>query len=399
MSVNFASDASPSAATACASAVVPPRFGTLIPNRIFVGGISPNTTEEDLRSLFSKYGSVKFTKIIVDRNGVSKGYGFVTFETEEEAKQAQKVAENIVLKDRKLNIAPAVKKQPFTRVYDTPVVSNGSMIVYHNGIPYIYQNPGSIVLNPEPAYHFQQPQATYPMIYAQPLYLPQQYQFHHVTPGVPTHCVYPPTATHPSASTSGSTPEMYQIITVPVSSNPLSGTSPYTTNQAATTGPIHVLEHPENSHSEGAAAEENRVSYSSRPNSASEAVCGSPSNMVASVRVTMTGNPMMQGAGDATRGYTLTENCGHQPQFLSKAVSGVTVMAYPAPVVLAGSTSLSKISAEKGYGAVSDCNISSNVAAEALTPPPTPITRTSQNGSRINALVKEMTNQLQTFNL
>ncbi|XP_022256134.1 polyadenylate-binding protein, cytoplasmic and nuclear-like, partial [Limulus polyphemus] len=362
------------------------------------------TTEEDLRSLFSKYGSVKFTKIIVDRNGVSKGYGFVTFETEEEAKQAQKVAENIVLKDRKLNIAPAVKKQPFTRVYDTPVVSNGSVIVYHNGIPYVYQNPGSVVLNPEPTYHFQQPQATYPMVYAQPVYLPQQYQFHHVTPGVPTHCVYPSAAAHPPAGTSASTPEMYQIITVPVSSNPLPGTPAYTTNQAATTGPIHVLEHPENSHSDGAAAEqENRVSYSSRPNSAGEVVCGSPSNMVASVRVTMTGNPMMQGAGDATRGYTLTENCGHQAQFMSKSVSGVTVMAYPAPVVLARSTSLSKISAEKGYEGVnnnlSDCNISSNMTAEALTPPPTPVTRTSQNGSRINALVKEMTNQLQTFNL
>ncbi|GBN64539.1 hypothetical protein AVEN_259784-1 [Araneus ventricosus] len=37
-------------------------------------------------------------------------YGFVTFETEEEARRIQKEAD-IILKDKKLNIAPAIKKQ------------------------------------------------------------------------------------------------------------------------------------------------------------------------------------------------------------------------------------------------------------------------------------------------
>lgn len=32
---------------------------------------------------------MKSTKIIVDRAGVSKGYGFVTFETEQEAQRLQ----------------------------------------------------------------------------------------------------------------------------------------------------------------------------------------------------------------------------------------------------------------------------------------------------------------------
>lgn len=52
-----------------------------------MGGISANTTEQDLLELFSQYGIVKATKIISDRAGVSKGYGFVTFETEEEARR------------------------------------------------------------------------------------------------------------------------------------------------------------------------------------------------------------------------------------------------------------------------------------------------------------------------
>lgn len=55
----------------------PPKFGTLIPNRIFVGGISCQTTEDELMQLFSKFGAVRGTKIILDRAGVSKGYGWV----------------------------------------------------------------------------------------------------------------------------------------------------------------------------------------------------------------------------------------------------------------------------------------------------------------------------------
>lgn len=66
-----------------------PKYGTLVPNRIFVGGISASTSEAELAQLFSAYGNVKATKIISDRAGVSKGYGFVTFETEEEAKRLQ----------------------------------------------------------------------------------------------------------------------------------------------------------------------------------------------------------------------------------------------------------------------------------------------------------------------
>ncbi|XP_044741403.1 RNA-binding protein Musashi homolog 2-like isoform X2 [Chrysoperla carnea] len=95
-----------------------PKYGTLVPNRVFVGGISANTTEVELAQLFSTYGTVKATKIISDRAGVSKGYGFVTFESEEEAKRLQREADNIVLRERKLNIAPAIKKQPFSRPLD-----------------------------------------------------------------------------------------------------------------------------------------------------------------------------------------------------------------------------------------------------------------------------------------
>jgi len=93
-----------------------PMYGTLVPNRLFVGGISPQTSEKELCEAFTSYGNVVSAKIIQDRGGVSKGYGFITFETEAEARTicdgiANKELLPIVLRDRRLNIAPAVKKQ------------------------------------------------------------------------------------------------------------------------------------------------------------------------------------------------------------------------------------------------------------------------------------------------
>lgn len=170
-----------------------PRFGTMVPKRIFVGGISPHTSEAELHELFSHYGVVTNTKIISDRAGVSKGYGFVTFDREEDALRAQATGANITLRERRLNIAPAIKKQPFTRVYDpTQSVPNGT-VLYHNGIPYTYHNGMAFFVTPESAYQYAAatqtttPAATtanYPLLYQPSLYYPQQaaYQYQNIVP-------------------------------------------------------------------------------------------------------------------------------------------------------------------------------------------------------------------------
>ncbi|VDP99539.1 unnamed protein product [Trichobilharzia regenti] len=92
---------------------LPPKIGTLIPNRIFVGGINSNTTEDELRTFFSTYGVIKDVKIINDKSAQSKGtYGFVTFENQEIAEKIIKnETEALIFKDRKLNIGYAVRKQ------------------------------------------------------------------------------------------------------------------------------------------------------------------------------------------------------------------------------------------------------------------------------------------------
>jgi RNA recognition motif-containing protein len=64
------------------------RFGsTMVPNRIFVGGLANGTSEQELRNFFSVYGEVKVVKIVKDKGGALKGFGFITFNTEEEVKK------------------------------------------------------------------------------------------------------------------------------------------------------------------------------------------------------------------------------------------------------------------------------------------------------------------------
>ncbi|EDW58034.2 protein boule [Drosophila virilis] len=104
-----------------------PIYGTVIPNRVFVGGISRDTTESDLMIAFSAYGTVRSTKIIVDQDGFNKGYGFVTFETEEEAQRLQSVGKCVILRNRRLNIAPAFKKQPIRPKLQPIIETNGTV--------------------------------------------------------------------------------------------------------------------------------------------------------------------------------------------------------------------------------------------------------------------------------
>ncbi|CAH8650700.1 unnamed protein product [Schistosoma rodhaini] len=115
-----------------------PKFGTLIPNRIFVGGIPSNTNEQELKSFFSSFGHVKDVKIINDRLGASKGsYGFVTFESQEMAEKIIKdESETLIFKDRKLNIGHAIRKQ---QIFPRPELTT-TLLFTGNAIPYSFQN-------------------------------------------------------------------------------------------------------------------------------------------------------------------------------------------------------------------------------------------------------------------
>lgn len=56
---------------------------------LYVGNLSWNMTEDDLRNLFEQYGTVSSIKIVKDREtGRSKGFGFVEMENDTEAQNA-----------------------------------------------------------------------------------------------------------------------------------------------------------------------------------------------------------------------------------------------------------------------------------------------------------------------
>ncbi|XP_065831970.1 protein boule-like [Oscarella lobularis] len=84
-----------------------------IPNRIFVGGIAFRTTELELKMYFQTFGAVRDSTIITDQKGLSKGYGFITFECQEDASRVQEQG-TVYLKGKKLNIGPAIRKQSTT---------------------------------------------------------------------------------------------------------------------------------------------------------------------------------------------------------------------------------------------------------------------------------------------
>ncbi|GAB4311466.1 MAG: hypothetical protein Kow00127_01500 [Bacteroidales bacterium] len=56
---------------------------------IFVAKLGPSTTGDDLHQLFSNYGEVLSAKVIMDRDtGMSKRYGFVEMQNDDEARNA-----------------------------------------------------------------------------------------------------------------------------------------------------------------------------------------------------------------------------------------------------------------------------------------------------------------------
>ncbi|XP_061179827.1 uncharacterized protein LOC133188422 isoform X3 [Saccostrea echinata] len=175
-----------------------PKYGTVIPNRIFVGGIAANTSEQELKQFFAAYGAVKDSKIIADRAGVSKGYGFITFENQEDADRIiKKDSDNLVFKDRKLNIGPAVRKQQvLPRAYGVDSLTTDTLdasipagtVLLANGVPYTYQNGMAIFHAPEGGYPVAQPQISSASLSAMmvpqtpTMYLAPQYTYPPTTP-------------------------------------------------------------------------------------------------------------------------------------------------------------------------------------------------------------------------
>ena len=81
-------------------------------SKIFVGGLSWGTDDNGLHEAFSAYGQVTDAKVITDREtGRSRGFGFVTYASAEEAQSAIDAMNGSELDGRTLNVNIAQERE------------------------------------------------------------------------------------------------------------------------------------------------------------------------------------------------------------------------------------------------------------------------------------------------
>lgn len=89
-------------------------------NKLYVGNMAYETTNEELSELFSEYGNVSEVKIIFDREtNRSKGFGFITFDDASSCESAIEALNGYEFKGRtlKVNVAQDRKKREFSNNY------------------------------------------------------------------------------------------------------------------------------------------------------------------------------------------------------------------------------------------------------------------------------------------
>jgi cold-inducible RNA-binding protein len=81
--------------------------------KLFVGGLSGDTKDEGLRQAFASYGEITEAKVITDRDtGRSRGFGFVTFAQDDDAKTAISKMDGTNLDGKTIKVNEAQEKSP-----------------------------------------------------------------------------------------------------------------------------------------------------------------------------------------------------------------------------------------------------------------------------------------------
>ena len=81
-------------------------------NKLFVGNLSFNTTENDLQDAFAAHGTVTETNLMMDRmSGRPRGFGFITMSTAEEAQKAIAALNGAQLDGRALTVNVAKPRE------------------------------------------------------------------------------------------------------------------------------------------------------------------------------------------------------------------------------------------------------------------------------------------------
>ena len=81
--------------------------------KLYVGGLSYNTSDQGLHDVFSQAGQVESAKVITDREtNRSKGFGFVEMSTDEEAQAAINKYNGAELQGRPMTVNEAKPMAP-----------------------------------------------------------------------------------------------------------------------------------------------------------------------------------------------------------------------------------------------------------------------------------------------
>ena len=81
-------------------------------NKLFVGNLSFDITENDLQDTFASHGTVLEANLMMDRmSGRPRGFGFVTMSTEQEAQAAISALNGTAVKGRNLTVNVAKPRE------------------------------------------------------------------------------------------------------------------------------------------------------------------------------------------------------------------------------------------------------------------------------------------------
>ena len=76
--------------------------------KLFVGGISANLDDVDLKEMFELYGDVQSAMIIKDKaTGKSKGFGFIDMPNDSEGKEAMDLLDGVAIFGKKIAVKVA----------------------------------------------------------------------------------------------------------------------------------------------------------------------------------------------------------------------------------------------------------------------------------------------------
>nr|ALX72401.1 cold-inducible RNA binding protein isoform 2 [Protopterus annectens] len=76
--------------------------------KVFVGGLDNTTDEQSLEKVFCKYGQIQEVIVVRDRETQkSRGFGFVTFENPEDARDAREAMDGQTLDGRQIRVDKA----------------------------------------------------------------------------------------------------------------------------------------------------------------------------------------------------------------------------------------------------------------------------------------------------